>query len=237
MIFCHYAWHKLANSLQALLVMWVIEAKYSETRQFSFPFVKVELGMIRLMIRYRTECHTVTTFSRMRAMAIACRVTSAVTLYGSRSVVNQPFVDMNSICFVMYPASFKETGLELYPSFKHNGWQMEIEKVDIEKPELPHLNALDGQQPRKPRLGMSKESERQCYNPYMQLATTVLQWTVRMETCTIYINSVSTHYVLKLGCENTSDYVVCAEDSWHLSTFAVLLFLPKDTLNFWRCKV
>lgn len=63
---------------------------------------------------------------------------------------------------------------------------MEIEKVDIEKPELPHLNALDGQQPRISRLGMSKESERQCYNPYMQLATTVLQRTVRMETFTIY---------------------------------------------------
>ncbi len=42
---------------------------------------------------------------------------------------------------------------------------MEIEKVDIEKPELPHLNALEGQQPREPRLGMSKESECQCYNP------------------------------------------------------------------------
>ena len=118
----------------------------------------------------------------------------------------------------MYPASFKETGLELYPSFKHNGWQMEIEKVDIEKPELPHLNALDGQQPRISRLGMSKESERQCYNPYMQLATTVLQWTVRMETFTIYTMWKKCFHTLcaKARSENTSDYVVCAEDLWHL---------------------
>ena len=214
--------------------------KPSIARQGSFPFHLWRWSLVWYDWWFGTELNVTQWPVLVECVQwlFACRVTSAVTLYGSRSVVNQPFVDMNSTCFVMYPASFKETGLELYPSLKHNGWQMEIEKVDIEKPELPHLNALDGQQPRKPRLGMSKESERQCYNPYMQLATTVWQWTVCMETFTIYTMWKKCFHTLCAKARMWKHIRLCSL-CWRLVASSNIcgLFLPRDTLNFWRCKV